>query len=586
MASEIHASFINYYEHLDVQVDAPVEQVQAAFDTLVSRTLERLNNPLTMQNALYTQNVILPGIQQHLLSGQEARDAYNQQLAAVQQHLATRGEWADDEGLDDELSRPFFFDPFDGYDTEAPAFTLRQIAHKLDSEWPQTVSWMLDASDRNHVFVGFLNMVAGRPGLAKKIEAIIAAVSDKKMPTNEGIERCINILDPEIERPVARLSSPQFDGQVFEAGEFISDLAATTELLLTHEGSRGCTFGTIESRSPWVKFRNGAARVRFALMPDGTDPSIGLSEVKIPLYLQVRDLERNADHSANLVIRIENFAAVYEVPVCLHISIAPLPPRVSFVPPASEQHPLMLKTVLQGEMARATITVKNAGDEQLDPLVGYITSNEQGVSVTPTRFGADEQLTLSIDTARHPRGKIYDVVFNIRYAPSSRAIGPTTLHVRGEILPTFWQSLFRARSAGERVGTGCVTGIAGSVAGLVIGSIAASHAGGWFLLLLAVPALLVWLTRWLTKIILFHLQLAGNTKARIEQIPPGMLWGIPGATGLLLVIVCAIIQDAQTAITIGAFSCLLLGCFPGFIFDQSLSTTSPDATGAGEKISY
>src|SRR6266446_3087983 len=233
MASEIHSVFVNYYEYLNVPQSADTAEIKEALEKLTASAEAQLNNQLTMKNARQIVNEVIPAIRQQLLLGPQARADYDRQLLEAQNKLAHRGELADDKGLDDPLRQPFFFDPFEGYDRETPAFSLRQVAMKLDEEWERARTWITDTSDEAHVFVGFLIHVAGRERLVKRIEQIITGVTRRQgasMDVNEAIERCIYVLDPQMERPVVDIFNDAFDGKVLHAGDFISDQPAQSEL--------------------------------------------------------------------------------------------------------------------------------------------------------------------------------------------------------------------------------------------------------------------------------------------------------------------------------------------------------------------
>ncbi|HLZ59157.1 MAG TPA: hypothetical protein VKR06_19610 [Ktedonosporobacter sp.] len=573
--AEIHTPFINYYEYLNIAQDAPTGELQRAFEALVNSTRKQLNNSLTMQSARYIDNVIVPGIREQLLASSQARALYNEQLLAARQKQAARSTLANNEGLDDVLPRPFFFDELGGYDTETPAMTLREIAHKLDSEWAQAIAWITNTADRIHVFVGFLTYIANRPQLAEEISKIIKATQQGSMPANEGIEHCINILDPQIERPMASIWSPEFDGKVFEAGEFIPDLPAKTELILGHSGTRGCVFGVVESRSSLVRFVGEQSQVRFVLMPEGTDPAICASEVRIPLLLQVQSVQRNSDYTADLVVRMENQASPSEIPLKLHLYVLPLPPRVSFKPMATQEQPLWIRPARQGEVVSAVITPQNGGDEKLVPLRGRISTSEQGASASPERFQANEPITLTVDTRNRPYGKVFDVIFNIEYGTSSRASGPTALYLRSEILPTPWQSLLRQRNFSERLITGFVSGLAGSILGVIVGGWLVGHTGLWFLGLLAVPAFFIWLTRLMAQTLTAHVQRSGKTEASLKQVRPGVLWGVPIVIALIVTLTCALIPDGGLALLFSACSYFVVGLLLGFILDQAHKPAKP-----------
>jgi hypothetical protein len=570
MASEVHSTFPNYYEYLNVTQDAPVEVIERALGNLTVNTETRLNNQLTMQSALQIVNEIIPAIRQHLLSNEQARADYDRQLVAAQRRLAGQDELADDEGLDDMLRQPFFFDPFEGYDTETPALSLRQIAIKLDEEWSRACTWITDTSDELHVFVGFLTHVAGRQRLAKHIEEIIQAVARKREPrmeVNEAIERCINILDPQVDRPLVNIYNPIFDGKALHAGDFISDQPAQADLMLVHGGIRGCTFGVVESRTDWLTFQGRRTSIRFSLMPEGPDPKISVSEVKIPLFFQLNRLERNTDHTAQLILRIENHDPAIEVPISVQIHVLPLPPRVSFEPPATAAAPAWAGTTLRGVPASAVVVSQNAGDESLVPLTARMYTRDPGAKAEPVRFHADEQVKFTIDTTNRSFGSKYEVIFNVDYGPTPGAIGPAAIHVQGEILPTAWQSMLRQKSMGERSGVGCIAGCVGL---FLLGSIAvglAGHTGITWLLFFAVPVIFVLTARPIAATIIRHIQRSGNSNVTMEKVPLWVLWWLPLGAGLLLAVICVLMLDMGTAFLIGAIVGGIVGAALGFILD-------------------
>lgn len=568
MASQV----VNYYEYLNVPQDAPLAIVQKAYDDLAGSTQTRLINPLTMQSALDTQNTILPGIRRHLLSGPQARAAYDQQLARTQQQQRAKNSLADDEGLDDVLPRPFLFDLYHGYDTETPAFTLREIAHKLDNEWQQASAWLADTSDINHVFVGFLTYVANRSHLAQRIARITAAVSTRlegRMHVNEGIERCIAILDPEIERPDIAIYSPEFDGKVFEAGEFIADQQAMSELILEHASIRGCAYGSVESRTDWVRFHQDQEKIFFTLMPDGTDSEICASKIMIPIFLHVRQLQRNQEHTAELVVRVESQQPAREILIRLHVHVLPLPPRVSFAPSATQEQPLWLPALRRGATTSITVIPHNAGDERLIPLVGHIATREPDASATPRYFHAEEPVTLRVNTSNRPFGKVYDVVFDLRYA-SEHARGPAKLHLRGEILPTFWQSLLRQKSLTERSTLAILMGLGGGGLGFVLGAwLTTQPDTDYFLLLPFLAIVCTWLASFVVNAYVAHTYRSGNTTIRVKSIHPLIRWGIPVIFALLITLLGLLVRAALPAGVIEGICWSIMGFFPYFMLDKA-----------------
>ncbi len=586
MASDINATFQNYYEYLNVPQNAAQEIVENALRELTITTQARLNNQLTMEIARQMMNETIPAIQHYLLSDERVRAEYDRQLVASQQRAANHDELPDNEGLDEILRLPFFFDPYEGYDIETPAFSLRQVAQKLDTEWLRAREWITDTSDDVHVFVGFLTDVAGRQHLAQRMEEIIQAVSpahDVRMDINEGIERCINMLDPRIDRPAVHIYNSSFDGKVLWAGEFISDQPASVDLILGHYGIRGCTFGTIESRTEWVVFQNDQPDVHFHLMPEGTDPQIGPSEIKIPLLFQLSRLERNKEHVAQLLLRIENRDPVIAVPILVKILVLPLPPRVRFEPAAAADAPLWAGVSLRGTAAQAVIMPRNMGDEHLVPLSAYISTNEPGASGDPALFNANKPITFTIDTTNRPIGKQFEVVFHVNYGATPGAMGPTTLHVQGEVLPTAWQSMLREESGSTRAGVGFVAGLIGFVLLGVIGIGLSNHAGIAVLLFLAIPIMYVIVIRLIAATLVEHIQRSGH-KMSMQKVPAWILWWLPLGLGTLQTLLCLLISNAGTAFWLGAIIGGAISAALGFIVDKTgLNTARTYTPQSGEK---
>ncbi len=578
MTSGVQGTFVNYYEVLGVAENATSSTIQQALNTYRESLQAQMNNPLSMGPARSAMNEIVPVIER-LLSDEHIRAEYDQQLVASRRKQTAQYEPADDEGLDDQLRIPFLFNPFEDFDTEIPGFTLRLIAMKLDQEWASARKWIIDTSDEVHGFISYLTFVANRKRLAERIEQIIAAVSrtnEQRMDTNEGIERCIDILDPHIERPRVGIHNLTFDGKIFDAGSFISDLPARTDLILGHEGVRGCAFGVIESRTNWVTFDNGQSSVHFALMPEGSEPEIGASEVKIPLFFKVDNLMRNTNHSALLVLRMENQVRVVEQPVQVVIHMQPLPPRVVFEPEATREIPAWAGIAHRGMPTSVVVTPRNYGDEGLVPLSARIAAKDNAASAKPGQFRANEPITLAIDTSNRPFGEKYTVPFAIDYlTPGKHA--PAEIYVQGEILPTVRQSLLREKDIGERVGVGCGVGFVGLIVLGGLGAGLATHTTLGWLFFLIIPVLFALATRSMVSTTVAHMQRAGNAHARVEQITPWKLWGIPIAIGLVVALVCTLIPDAGTSFFIGGVIGFLLGSALGFMLDkaQPAKTNTP-----------
>jgi hypothetical protein len=561
----------DYYELLGIPANASQPTIQQALNTYRTTLQESLNDPRQMRAASKALNDIVPAIEQNLLTSTEARAAYDQRLEEAK-HPKAPQELADDEGLDDEVPHPFFFDPFDGYDTETPALTLRQIGTKLDTEWATTVGWIKNTSQDTHVLVGYLTFAADRHRLAARIEKIIEAVSGIQGPAmdvNEGIERCIDILDPDIERPRVGFQGPYFNGKayVFDIGEFLPDRVAPVEFVLFHDGTRGCVFGTTQTTVPWVKFPDGTRRTRFALMPVDTDPAIGVTEKTIKLLFHMEQLKPYADYTTSIIVSLENFNPPVEIPLHIHFRLQARPPRVVFEPNPVAGSPLQVGTHKRGETISTNIRAKNTGDEEHTPLVAYIAAPDPATKAKPARFHANETITLTINTSKFPTGERFLVTFPIDYSSIPGASGLPSISVEGYIYPTVWQSIARKRGLGARTGIGLVTALIGSFLFMTLAANVAGTASLWWLFILSVPALCAGIAYFVATTISKHAKAAQNSNVLQRVRSPLWQWRLAGAYGLIVAILCSLLPATPFALWISGITGGVVGLLGGFIID-------------------
>lgn len=567
-------NFINYYEVLNVAENASTSELQTALETYRQSMRQQLGNPLNMQSARYTINVTIPNIEKCLLSGDEARRNYDLELAVVrkQAEQSVSDEPAEHEGLDLRIQQPFFFDPYNGYDTEPATFTLRDIARRLDEDWTQTRIWFMNTSSRIHPLIGYLIYAALRPRLAASIGQIMQQVmqrAEEPMDINEGIEQCITIFNPDINRPFVAIESPHFDGQVLDLGTFLPEprKQAQSEFTLLHHGTRGCAFGSIESLTPWITFPKGKSVLRFALMPEGAAASNGPSKITVPLLFQFHTLPHKEEYTGELMLRLDNWdpPLISKLPVVLYL--AALPPRVWFEPAATAVKPLQVQPTRQGEVVKVVVIPRNRGDEAYIPLMAKITSEDNGATASPEYFRADQPITLVIDTSNRSHGKVYDITYNIDYRPVTGAEGQETIHVRGGIIPNFWQSMFRARTVGSRLVVSCLLGVGGFFTLGLLGDILAVNMLSAWVLLFLVPLILLGTTNLSITPIITHLQQSGIPEMDRKKISPYIKWVFPLALGFLLALLCGLVHNTNTAFVMGGIVGALAGIVPGFLFD-------------------
>jgi hypothetical protein len=564
MVDSIEQSFVDYYEVLGVTADADTADIEEALEQYEQTMTSQLNNPFTMKSARYAINVLIPGIRQHLLSGQAARKQYNQQLTTFkQQQEGKQEELADDEGLDLLIRQPFFFDPYNSYDTEQPAYTLRGIAERLDAEWERAHIWIADPSTATHPLVGYLTHAALRPHLAERVNEIIQAISRAGMPPDEAIECCIMLLNPEVERPRSGIQELREGGSLYHAGTFVADRTAESALTLYHRGRRGCTFGRIESRTPWLTLQGRSATMRFALVRQGAR---GASTLKIPLFFDVRSLTHNVSHTAEVVLYLENYDPPLEMPLQVMIHVPALAPRVVFDQVTAV--PLFLGSVRRGQVIQRVVIPRNTADEGLIPLVGQIDSNDAGARAEPIHFHHNQPVALIVDTSNKAPGSSYDVTFHISYHLTPGASGPTTLQLHGEILPTIWQSMLRVKPLNRRL----VASSFGLFAGLIwfgsLGGVVSGHILAMLAFFFAIPLCIMGAAHISIDALLPHLHRAAYSGLAQKIIAPLIRWGVPAAAGVLLALICGLVSQVDTAFLIGGLVGALMGGVLGFLADS------------------
>ncbi len=570
---------IDFYAALAVPRDATPEQIAAALASYQSQMELELNNPLTMKSARHALNVIVPGSRQALLAGPEARKRYDQRLAASERaQQQEKDTWAVGQALDERLRLPFFFDPYSGYDTEQPAYTLREIAARLDGEWQRARTWLADSSRRRHPLVLYLKHVALRSQLADTLEEqVIQHIkpgAETPMDINEAIEHCITLLNPELERPTVSISDTKFDSRTWtlNAGRFLPDQPAQSTLTLRHIGQRGCAFGRVVSLTNWLKVGDKHEQVRFALLPEGTNFAPGASTLNLPLTFDISMLQHNLLHRAELVIYVDNPDIPVETHLHVTLAVLALPPRVVFEPPATINSPFRMKATRQGNTATAQLLARNIGDEVLLPLAARLKSSYQEVSVKPETFHANEPITISVDTTDKESGTIYTIALNVDYSKTSGARGPEQLYVQGEVLPTVWQSLRREKSVGDRLIAGLAGGVLGFFALGLVGLAVAGHLLTLWSLLFPIilsAALLPAFTK-----IGIHMQRAGEGDSTAVPLSLPLLFGIPLVGGVVLDLICGLLPGQEPSFLCGAITGALLGLAVGFLIDKARHTKS------------
>lgn len=565
MVDSIEQSFVNYYEVLGVTEDADTADIEEALEQYEQSMTFQLNNPFTMKSARYAINVLIPGIRQHLLSGQATRKHYDQQLTAFKQQNqeSEQGEPADDEGLDLLIRQPFFFDPYDGYDTELPAYTLRGIAERLDAEWERARTWIADTSAMTHPLVGYLTHAALRHRLAERVNEIIQAIPLAGMHPDEAIERCILLLNPAVERPRFGIQELREGGSLFHAGTFVADHPAEAALTLYHSGRRGCAFGRIESRTPWLTLQAQRTSMRFALLRQGTT---GSSTIKIPLFFDIQHLAHNASHTAEIMLYLDNYDPPVEMPLQVMIQVPALAPRV--ILDQVTANPLFLGSVRRGQIVRHVVIPRNIADEALIPLVAQISSDDAGASAEPARFHHNQPVELIIDTSNKAHGSRYDVTYHISYHLTPGASGPTTLRLYGEILPTVWQSMLRVKPLKKRLQASSLGVLIGLVWFGSLGGVVSGHILAMLAFFFAIPLCFMGAGHLSIDALLPHLQRSAYTDLSQKLLAPLIRWGIPAGIGVLLALLCGLVPQVDTALLIGGLVGALVGGMLGFLADS------------------
>ena len=212
------------------------------------------------------------------------------------------------------------------------------------------------------------------------------------------------------------------------------------------------------------------------------------------------------------------------------------------------------------------ILPRNHGDERKVPLQARIAAREAGANVQPPLFGDGVPLAVMVDTSNRPYGVPYTISLRVDYV-TAKALGPQTLYLQGEILLTFWQSLQRTRSFGNRIGISMVGACACLFLLGLLGLWIQSHAFYWWILIPLIPLGFVIAMRSYLKIFVEHMHRAGDATMSIEKIAPWLRWWLPPGIGLLLVLICALLSSGLSAFWVGGIAGIGIGGLLGFFGD-------------------
>jgi hypothetical protein len=598
-----HQETPDFYKILGVSRNADTAKIREKLEAYRNDMREDLNNPLKAKAAQHELGKTIPAIERSLLAGEEQRAYYDRCLAEAERQSAQQSESAKGLGLDERFDFPFYFDPHNNLDTEQPAHTLRQMAAKLDQAWQQTRSWLAATSSTSHPLVMSIRHWGPDEILARNLEEAII----KKLPQmniDEAIERCLYLLNPEVERPmltINTLSVQSAQKQPIYLGDFLPEALGQSSLLLAHSGPRGCLFGRVESLTDWVKLmqypltdrRNeenltplpaspdagdsnrtipngssgfalgsGQQQVPFALMPGGKASESTPSALHLPLLFDFASLKHNAIHQAVLLFHVDNYNQPLVIRVQVVLKVLALPPRVSFEPASTSYYPFLAPTTKRGTPVYVNIIARNNGDESMIPLNASLSCSRLGVDIRPQTLRANVPVTLTIETHSMVPGSLYNITIQVDYSAKSGAQGPKEIFIRGEILPTPWGSMLRERRLAQR----SLEGLIGGSVGLILGIGAAFFAGAFFVpWLLLLPLVFIGLMRFCAHTILIHRQRAGETPASFEEIPVSVLWLIPIGTGILLALLPRLLAPSLVASAIWITIAILVGYVVSFI---------------------
>ncbi len=569
--------FIDFYIALSIPRSATELQIADALEAYQAEMRQQVLNPLTMKSARKAIDVIIPGVRAALLQGEIARRRYVQQLEEFErQQNLEKGAWIDSQGLDEKLRRPFFFDTHRGYDTEQPAYTLREIAARLDTEWVRARSWLIETARSRHPLVLYLQHVALRKTLAEYIEKnVIQRMrpdSEMFMDANIAIERCITLLNPEVERPTAivDISSPAFNSQTrtLNAGAFLPDKLAQATLTLRHKGKRGCAFGRVVSLTNWLTLPQNQPQMNFALLPEGIDSALG-PVLNVPLTFNLSTLRHQALHTAELIIYADNSDTPVEQHVKVQLTVLALPPRVVFESSVNKSAPLRMRAVRRGVESTAIIVPRNFGDEALIPLAGRINSRLQNVRITPQTFHANEPLTISVATGDIQDGAHYNIELNIDYI-SPGAQGSTALSISGEVLPTFWQNLQREKNIGSRLLNALAGGAIGFLALGFLGTMVAGQLLTFWSFV--IPVTLLFALSPILRTITAYRKQVGEIDMNSANVPYSLLLGGGVGGGIVLDLICTLIARPDIDFILSGIIGTMLGTVAGFLMGKVNST--------------
>lgn len=563
-------SLVNYYVLLGINPDADQQAIAAALDAAQAR--------INKERLYPNRHQWVEMMDQYLARAREAltdpirRAAYDEELTLQETSAA-----GDASPLDDvmEIDPPHTF--YAG-DTDL-AYTVAALARKLDTDWPRAQQEI-----EKQRLEGMLRYVGyGRRNQQRydDLGDAIARLREQlsKSHRNQLVESVIVRCDSSVERSLAQLNGSPPGMLELSGLSMRPDRASQTTVKLSHAGPRGCLFGHVWVEENWARII--APEVTQTTVR-GQQHSACWFELVPPASLeltlkfeseQLLQLTRPGVHELHISVLSQPETAhetlqTYTLP----ISLTTIPAKAVFA-----EQVVALPTVRRGDVARVAVTLTNSGEEPLNAMLAR--TSDSAISASPGLLKDGGQVEITVNTGAIREGSAYEK--SIAY----RADGDTpevTLRVKGEVLPTPWQHIFREQSIRDRLALGLLAALVPLLLSLFPFA-SGSEAPNWFYWICAALVLAggsVWVTRVIAHSIVRHMQASGNTAVSDASVPwRNLLLGVGIGTGVGTVLVALLPLGVTSKIALLTWTAVIVALAWGaFAHEQLAIFSRPKAT--------
>jgi hypothetical protein len=378
---------------------------------------------------------------------------------------------------------------------------------------------------------------------------------------------------PEVERPELTINGSVLNEAQLDPLVVRPDRDAVLTLSLAHRGERGCLFGYVNVLDDWGRLVSPRA-VQITWLA-GADTAISQSseqayfalrpgqalQAQISLPAQrLLTLPRPAEHPLHVefVTQFGMEAQRSETLVC-PVQIL-LRPAYLVIEPAEAA----IAPVRRGVNATTTGNVRNTGELLLNAK--FAKRSDDTITVAPRELPNGGEIAVEIDSLSIPYGAEFEKTV---WFAADGDVDSAAFTVRGAVLPTAFQAVFRQQPARDRVVLALLGGTVGALVSLGT-NIAFAYPWFWTLWLAFAGALAAGTTYWVVKHIVKYIQASGETNFTMASVNWPWVISVAAGTTVALGLIVALSKTGETEKALAMFYLLsAIGATVGFFFNDT-----------------